>query len=254
MKMVVGNWKLNGDLAFVKTYLRELLSHLAEFDSLTNSLVLCPPVTLLASVKSMLQQLSSEFLNAVKIELGAQDLSQFSAGAFTGEISAEQLVDLGCRFVIIGHSERRQYQLESNDLIAKKIQRAVQAGLKPIVCVGETLTQREQELTFEVLTQQLAVIQAGADVVLAYEPVWAIGTGNTATTEQVVEVHRWILNLFAQNQHKSIAVLYGGSVKPDNAPQLFSQAAVSGGLVGGCSLDPYALAKIHQAAVQADLN
>ncbi len=252
--MVVGNWKLNADVAFVTTYLRGLLSNLVEFDDQVNPLVLCPPVILLAHLATALQQLSSEFSQATKIQLGAQDVSQFSEGAFTGEISAEQLVDLGCRFVIIGHSERRQHQLESNDLIAKKIQRAVQAGLKPIVCIGETLAQREQAETFEVLKQQLAVIHAADDVVLAYEPVWAIGTGSTATTEQVVEVHRWILNLFAQNQHKSVAVLYGGSVKPDNAPQLFSQAAVSGGLIGGCSLDPHALAKIHQAAVEAGLN
>lgn len=255
MKAVVGNWKLNGDKAFVLSYLRHLLPQLVEFDAVNNPLVLCPPVILLSQLQTILQQLVSEFPAAASIQLGAQDVSEYGSGAFTGEISAQQLVDQGCRFVIIGHSERRQHQQETNDRIANKIQRALQAGLQPIVCVGETLVQRQQQQVFEVLAQQLAVMTAGdpAAVMLAYEPVWAIGTGKTATTEQVVEVHQWILNFLAQKPYKSVAVLYGGSVKPDNAPQLFAQSSVSGGLIGGCSLDPIALANIHQAAVQVGL-
>ena len=255
--MVVGNWKLNGDSGFVSAYLHALLAQLRPFDPQVNPLVLCPPVILLAQLKNTLAQLRAEFPVAANIQWGAQDVSEFAAGAFTGEICAEQLADQGCTYVIIGHSERRQYQQESNERIAKKIQRALQAGLKPILCIGETLTQRQQQQTFEVLTQQLANLNFNADeqtkIILAYEPVWAIGTGKTATTEQVVEVHQWILNKLAQNQLKSVAVLYGGSVKPDNAPQLFEQASVSGGLIGGCSLDPLALANIHQAAVQVGL-
>lgn len=253
--MVVGNWKLNGDSEFVLGYMRGLLSTLVKFDRVQHPLVICPPVILLAEMKVILKQLASEFSIASSIQLGAQDVSEYGSGAFTGEISAEQLTDQGCGFVIIGHSERRQYQQESNERIAKKIQRALQAGLTPIVCIGETLAQRQQRQTFEVLAQQLAVMDVcdRAEVILAYEPVWAIGTGNTASTEQVVEVHQWIVNLLAQKQYKSVAVLYGGSVKPDNASQLFAQPSVSGGLIGGCSLDPIALATIHQAAVQASL-
>jgi triosephosphate isomerase len=247
--MVVGNWKLNGDNAFLSDYLRALLSQLP-LEGLPTPFVLCPPVILLAALKIHLQQLQAEFPQAAHIQLGAQDVSEFSMGAFTGETSAEQLVDQGCSFVIIGHSERRQYQHESNELISKKIHRALQAGLMPIVCIGETLAQREQQQTFAILAEQLTAVPV-AELILAYEPVWAIGTGKTAAVEQVVEVHQWIQQSLAQNQQKSVAVLYGGSVKPDNAPQLFAQASVSGGLIGGCSLDPQALALIYQAAVQA---
>lgn len=263
MKLVVGNWKLNGSRRFIAEFLPKLLAALPP-KPMQQPLVLCPPAIFLADMQIWLQRLSKEFPWAANIQLGAQDVSQFVAGAFTGEISAEQLVDLGCRFVIIGHSERRQYQQENNVVMAKKIQCALKAGLTPMICVGETEQQRAEQQTFAVLAQQLAVLNeidlaACKSLLLAYEPVWAIGTGKAATVAQAVEVHDWITGWlqqtfldsagFAQKPPvKLFSILYGGSVKPDNAAHLFQQNTIGGGLVGGCALDPLALAQIYRAA------
>ena len=178
-------------------------------------------------------------------ELGAQDLSERTAGAFTGDISAEMLVDVGCRWVLVGHSERRQLHGEADADVAAKAARAVQAGLRPIVCVGETLAEREAGRTQEVVTRQLAAAleaigAAGlARGALAYEPVWAIGTGRNATAEQAQEVHAALRAQVARSDAaaaSALRILYGGSVKPANAAELFSQQDIDGGLIGGAAL------------------
>jgi triosephosphate isomerase len=177
------------------------------------------------------------------IELGAQDVSQHEAGAFTGEISGAMLKEFGLRYVLVGHSERRQYHGESDALVASKAQRALACGITPIVCVGETLTEREAGKTEEVVKRQLAaVIHANghciSEIVVAYEPVWAIGTGKTASTEQAQEVHAVLrAQLRAATEHSDrIHILYGGSMNAANAAQLLAQPDIDGGLVGGASL------------------
>ena len=200
-------------------------------------LAVCVPAPYLSQVQSLLA--------GSPVSWGAQDLSDQEAGAFTGEISAAMLKDFACRYVIVGHSERRALHGESSELVAKKTIAALSAGLVPIVCVGETLAEREAGLTAGVVEQQLAPVLAAvgsrlADIVIAYEPVWAIGTGQTASPEQAQEMHAYIRKLVAEHYNNSISedvsILYGGSVKPDNAKELFSQPDVDGGLVGGASL------------------
>lgn len=201
--------------------------------------VLCPPATHLLAVYDVIKD--------SHIELGGQNLYWESAGAFTGEVSAEMLKSVGCRYVIIGHSERRQYFHETDATVNKKVHRALQSDLKPIMCVGETLEQRETGVTDQVLEQQvqggLAGLSAKAmeQMVIAYEPVWAIGTGRTATTAQAQDAHHFIRDLiqkmFDKNTAENILIQYGGSVKPDNAKSLLTQPDVDGALVGGASLD-----------------
>lgn len=228
---VVGNWKMNASVESAEALLNGLSSgwegvHRAE-------VAVCPPFPYLAKVSEVLEQSNIAF--------GGQDLSEHQDGAFTGQISAEMLLDFGCKYVIVGHSERRDYQGESSLLVAKKFQAAVAKGLMPILCVGETLEQREQEKTFDVVGQQLrAVIElcglAGvAKGIVAYEPVWAIGTGKSATPEMAQEVHAYIREVLGpEGEHT--AILYGGSVKPETAVSLFSQQDIDGALVGGASL------------------
>ena len=201
-------------------------------------IVVCPPYTLLSCLADM--------LTSSNIALGAQDLFWEEEGAFTGEVSAQMIKDAGCQFVIIGHSERRQYFAETNDSVNKKLKAALKHALTPIVCIGETLKEREANSTFKVLEGQLTGGLSGinqeeaARIVIAYEPVWAIGTGKTATSAQAEEAHKYIRDLLAKlydlETADSIRLQYGGSVKPENISELMQQPDIDGALVGGASL------------------
>lgn len=205
----------------------------------------CPPLVYL--------QQAGNILAGSNIWLGAQDVSASENGAFTGEVSTSMLADLDCRFVIVGHSERRQYHRESNELVAKKFVAAQSAKLVPVFCVGETLQEREAEETLIVIGEQLRAVidlvgrEAFARSVIAYEPVWAIGTGKTATPDQAQEVHSFIREQLDETG-AAVRILYGGSVKPDNAEELFAQKDIDGALVGGASLKANDFIRICQAA------
>ncbi len=233
-KIVAGNWKLHGSRQFAS----ELVGQVAEGLPLEGvELVVLPPLPYLSD-------LVEDFENTA-LAFGAQDVSSNEKGAYTGEVSATMLMDVGARYGLVGHSERRQYHNESSELVARKFVAAANAGLVPVLCVGETLEQREAGQTEQVIASQLAPVLdlAGVEVfaraVVAYEPVWAIGTGRTASPEQAQAVHAFIRGEVAKRDARiadSLPLLYGGSVKPDNAAELFSQPDVDGGLVGGASL------------------
>ncbi len=232
---VAGNWKMNGSVASNKALLDGIKAGLAAVTS--TDVAVCPPFVYLRDVAGQLQ--------GTTVALGAQNLSEQSAGAYTGEISATMLLDLGCRYVIVGHSERRAIYGESDVLVAKKFATARKAGLIPILCVGELLEEREAGTTEQVIARQLDAvlalegIAAFAQAVVAYEPVWAIGTGKTASPDQAQAVHAFIRNKLAA-QDATIAdklrILYGGSVKASNAVELFGMADIDGGLIGGAAL------------------
>jgi len=245
--LVVGNWKMNGSIQNNQSLIEELKPGITEEQHA--AVAVCPPFTYLHQV--------SELLKGSAIAWGAQDVSQQNPGAFTGEIAANMLVDFGCKYVIVGHSERRNIYGESNELVAEKFAIAQAAGLTPILCVGELLEQREAGGTETVVMRQLdAVIKLQgvaslAQSVIAYEPVWAIGTGKTATPTQAQEVHAAIRCQIA-NQDAGVAsrvqVLYGGSVKGSNAAELFAMNDIDGGLIGGASLKAEEFLTICQAA------
>lgn len=244
-KLVAGNWKMNGS----KALLADLLPSLVQEKGLSCQFLVCPPFPYLPLVAEQLA--SSELL------LGAQDCAATAEGAYTGEVSAAMLADLGVSFVLLGHSERRSYQQEQNQLILEKTFRALEQGLRPLLCVGESLEQREAGQTKEVILQQLAAIvpelngQQLEQLVIAYEPVWAIGTGLTATPEQAQEVHQQIrtyLRQVAPHAAEQMSLLYGGSVKADNAASLFAMPDIDGGLIGGASLDASQFLAIARAA------
>jgi len=233
--LVAGNWKMNGSLESVRTLLDGVLRGIAEVGRA--EVAVCPPYVFIPEAE--------KHLSGSVIAWGGQDLSTESAGAYTGEVAASMLRDFGCKYVIVGHSERRTYHAESDQTVAKKFAVARDGGLVPILCVGETLEEREAGITESVIARQLdAVIElvgvdALADGVVAYEPVWAIGTGRTATPEQAQEVHAFIRERVA-GQSKQVAeglrILYGGSMKPDNAQELIGKPDIDGGLIGGASL------------------
>ena len=234
--LVVGNWKMNGSEEFAGGLLDELSS--ADVDSSKVKLSVCPPSVYLG--------LAASKLMGSQIGLGAQNMCAESteAGAYTGEVSAQMLKDVGCQSVIVGHSERRAYYGETNEVVAAKVKNALDKGLEPILCVGETLEQREKDLTLEIIADQLSAVfdvigDKFSDLVVAYEPVWAIGTGLTATPEQAQEVHAFIRSWMLERisgAANDVAVLYGGSVKGENASGLFAQKDIDGALVGGASL------------------
>ena len=231
-KLVVGNWKMNGGLASNARLLDRLASEWQPSEG--RNLAVCVPFPYLGQAQAALASTS--------IAWGAQDVSADAAGAFTGDVAAGMLVEFGCRYVLVGHSERRQIHGESDTGVAKKAKAALDAGITPIVCVGETLAERDAGTTETVVKRQLrAVIDAlGADlaqIVLAYEPVWAIGTGRTATPAQAQEVHAVLRAALTKAGAPDVLVLYGGSVKAANAAALFAMSDVDGGLVGGASLD-----------------
>ena len=231
-KLVAANWKMNGSFATNREWLRAFVA--AEVPP---EVAVCAPYVYLTQV--------AEALRGTRASAGAQNLSAEAPGAFTGEVAAEMLVECGVRWVIVGHSERRTRQAESSSMVAAKAARAVAHGLKPIICVGETLHEREQGRTLAVITAQLAPVfdACAADELaacaIAYEPVWAIGTGQTATPQQAQEVHAAIRSLLSRHDPGAASqtrILYGGSVKPSNASELFAQPDIDGGLIGGASL------------------
>ncbi len=246
--LVAGNWKMNGSLQANAELTDGILAGMPASDSV--QMLVCPPYPYLADLAGKLA--------ATKLSLGAQNVSQNEAGAYTGEVSPGMLKDIGCEYVIVGHSERRAMMGESSDIVAEKFMAALAVGLKPVLCVGETLEEREAERTEAVIDEQLNAVldSAGVDsfasAVLAYEPVWAIGTGLTASPEQAQDVHRHIrAAIDSRNEDiaASIQILYGGSVKGENAAGLFTMPDIDGGLVGGASLkaDDF-LAIAHAAA------
>lgn len=234
-KLIVGNWKMHGNLARNQVLLEGVLAGVRDLHNADYGV--CVPYPYLAQVQSMLR--------GSNVAWGAQNVSQNEQGAFTGAVAAGMLVDFDCRFVIIGHSERRALFHESNEIAAAKFDAAIKAGLTPIFCVGETLAERESGVTEQVVARQLEVIlsHAGAHAVaksvIAYEPVWAIGTGKTATPEQAQAVHAFIRQRVAQldaNVAQNLRILYGGSMKPNNAAELMAQPDIDGGLIGGAAL------------------
>jgi triosephosphate isomerase (TIM) len=235
--IIAGNWKMNKTVAEALALVDDLKRDLAGVKEV--DIVVCPPYTALESV-------SKAILDS-NIKLGAQNMSENNVGAFTGEIAAVMLKEFSVRYVILGHSERRQYQKEADALIARKAAAVHAANLKPIVCIGETLVEREGSQTEKVLETQVRGSLAGlakeqmAETIVAYEPVWAIGTGKTATTQQAQEAHAFIrkvlAGMFDEGTAKKVRIQYGGSVKPNNAKELMSQPDVDGALVGGASLE-----------------
>lgn len=234
-KLVAGNWKMHGALA----QNAELL------DAVRSGMVTMPGVDCAVCVPFPYLAQAQQKLSGGSVKWGAQDVHQLDKGAYTGEVSAAMLRDFGCSYVIVGHSERRAYYGESSHLVAEKYLAAQQAGLTPILCVGESLEQRESGITEEVVAEQLdALIQLGGvqalrNAVVAYEPVWAIGTGKTATSAQAQAVHAFIRQRVASHDGKiasGLCILYGGSVKANNAVELFAMPDIDGGLIGGASL------------------
>ena len=243
-KIVAGNWKMHGSKSTIAGSLQILQQRLASMDSEVG-VIIFPPFVYLPLV--------ADLLETDAIHYGAQTLSEYESGAYTGEVAGSMLHDYACQYVLVGHSERRALFAESNEVVAQKFAAAQQASLTPLLCVGETLAEREAGQTMALITQQLQSvidvvgIEAFANAVVAYEPVWAIGTGETATPEQAQEVHANIRKFFQakdQNVAKQLPLLYGGSVKANNAAALAAMPDVNGALVGGASLDANEFAKI----------
>lgn len=247
--IIAGNWKMNKTVAEALDLVSDLKLELANVKEV--DIAVCPPFT-------ALNEVSKTILDS-NIRLGAQNMSENNFGAFTGEIAAGMLKEFSVRYVILGHSERRQYQKESDGLISKKALAAHAASLKPIVCIGETLAEREGNQTEKVLETQVRGSLAGlskeqmTETVLAYEPVWAIGTGKTATTQQAQEAHAFIRSqlagMFDETVARRVRIQYGGSVKPSNARELMSQPDVDGALVGGASLEARSFAEIIKNSI-----
>jgi triosephosphate isomerase len=247
--LVAGNWKMHGDEASN----RELVAGILEGapDSENVGVLVCPPYPYLASVARQLEGSS--------VTLGAQNVSEHETGAYTGEVAPAMLRDVGCRYAIVGHSERRTLYGETSAQVAEKMAAALGGGLIPILCIGETLEERESGSTEQVVGEQLTAaierngIAAFATSVVAYEPVWAIGTGKTATPEQAQDVHRYIRSVLAEHDAsvaENVQILYGGSVKGDNAAGLFGMPDIDGGLIGGASLKPADFLAIARAATK----
>ncbi len=249
-KLVVGNWKMNGSLQANQSLLKELSAGIT--DACGVAVAVCVPFPYLAQAQVLLAKTS--------LAWGAQNLSEKDSGAFTGEVAASMLCDFACRYVLVGHSERRTLYGENNALVAEKFAVALAGGLQPILCVGETLAERETGKTGEVVAKQVAAaidragIAAFSKAVVAYEPVWAIGTGKTASSAQAQEVHAAIRAQVARADVKvaeGLQILYGGSVKPSNAAELFGMPDIDGGLIGGASLVASDFLAICQAATPA---
>ncbi|MFT5924050.1 MAG: triosephosphate isomerase [Paraglaciecola sp.] len=241
-QLVAGNWKMNGDKALVEKMQRQFAA--ATLNNM--DVVICPPFPYLGLFDG-------------KVKLGSQNISQFESGAHTGEVSVAMLKEFSCQYMIVGHSERRADNNESNSLVALKVEQALKAYLTPILCVGEPENVRDDGTVFDYIAEQLdaVLLKVGisqfAGIVLAYEPIWAIGTGKSASPAQAQEVHAFIRGYLAKqddNVAANISILYGGSVKGNNAQELFSQADVDGGLIGGASLNPEDFLRICQAANQ----
>jgi len=248
---IAGNWKMNMTAQSCKEWAEQLLPKAAQHERL--ALAVCPPFPYLS--------LMAELLANSPVSLGAQNMYFEPKGAFTGEVSAAMLLDVGCKYVIVGHSERRHVLGEPDSLIRRKVRAAIEAGLTPILCVGELLEERDRGETQGVVTAQLCSALAGlspeqvSQIVIAYEPVWAIGTGRTATPEQAEEVQshirKWLTEQYGSELAERLVIQYGGSVNAGNASSLLSQPNVDGLLVGGASLKPAEFAGIIEAGYQA---
>ncbi len=243
--LVVGNWKMNGTLASGKALVQEIVSGL---DNTNADIAVCPPFIYLSEIDKLLQ--------GSHLKFGAQNIADQESGAYTGEVSASMLKEINCTYALVGHSERRSYYGDTNETVAARFNQALSQDVCPILCVGETLEQREQDKTFQVIDEQLNAvidlvgIESFAKAVIAYEPVWAIGTGKTASDEQAQEVHQYIRQQIAKRDQSiadNMQILYGGSVKPDNAKALFAMADIDGGLIGGASLDAESFLGIYNS-------
>lgn len=243
--LIAGNWKMNTNLDEAKSITDRLHSYI-DYDSEVE-LLICPPFTHLSFL--------SELIDLSRISLGAQNVHSEKNGAYTGEISIDMLLSVGCEYVIIGHSERRSIFGEDDKFINKKVVNSLNAGLRVILCIGETLEQREKGETFEILENQLEKGLIGVEKIInlkiAYEPVWAIGTGKTANKEQISETHEFIskflIKRFGEN---NIKILYGGSMNAENAEEILSIKNVNGGLIGGASLKPDSFLSIYNTAIK----
>ncbi|WP_277184810.1 triose-phosphate isomerase [Caballeronia sp. BR00000012568055] len=246
-KLVVGNWKMHGRIDVNAGLLTEVA---AGASALQNDVYVgvCVPFPYVGQAQAL--------LSGSVVRWGVQDVSAHAHGAYTGEVAADMATDFGSTYAIVGHSERRAYHFEGPELIAEKARRALDAGLTPIVCVGETLEERDEGLTQEVIATQLDAVltvlteEQAARIVIAYEPVWAIGTGQSATAAQAQEVHAFLRGKLAAKGASvaNVLILYGGSVKPENAQELFGQQDIDGGLIGGASLKSKDFLAICQAA------
>jgi len=245
--LIAGNWKMNGTRSEAAQLAQGVVGGVADA---TVDIVVCPPFTALDTVSSI--------VSGTNVSLGAQDIFWESSGAYTGEISPGMLVDAGCSYAIVGHSERRQYMSETDDMVNRKARAALAAGLKVMMCVGETLDEREagkmEEIVKREVVNGLAEISAGQldSLAIAYEPIWAIGTGKTATPQQANEAHEFIrsvvADLYGKETARTFIIQYGGSVKPDNTADLMAESHVDGALVGGASLKPDSFVQIVKAA------
>ena len=243
--LVIGNWKMNGTRASANSLAQGIIAGLGEN---TAGIAVCAPYVFLPDI--------AETIKGSRLALGAQNIADKASGAYTGEISATMLSEFGCTYALVGHSERRSYYGDSDASVAARFSQAQTQNIIPVLCIGETLEEREQEQTFAVVEKQLdavielAGIAAFANAVIAYEPVWAIGTGKTASDEQAQEVHKHIREYIAakdQTIAENIQILYGGSAKPDNAKGLFAMPDIDGGLIGGASLDAESFLKIYHS-------
>ena len=234
--VIAGNWKMNKTVAEAVALASEIKEKVAGVENV--KIIVCPVFTAVKSV--------ADVLKGSNVKVGAQDMYWETSGAFTGEVSGEMLLEAGAEYVIIGHSERRQYFGETNETVNKKLKKALSIGLKPIVCIGETLADRESGATEAVVEKQVREGFVGLTAeemkgtIIAYEPVWAIGTGKTATAEQAEAVHAFVRNLVAQLWDKetadAVVIQYGGSMKPENVASLLAQPDIDGGLIGGAAL------------------
>lgn len=249
-KVIIANWKMNKGLVQSQQFADELKLFIEKHRVIDADIILCPPFTSLEAVNKK--------IHGTQVRLGAQNMHFESIGAYTGEISAGMLKSCGCEFVILGHSERRQYFNETNLIVNKKVLKALDEGLKPILCIGENLQEHEDKLTEPIIEEQLSaclnhVSEEGiVNVTIAYEPIWAIGTGKNATAHQVENVHNFLRKklkkIYNEEVAKNTKIIYGGSITPENAKELFAVQTVNGGLIGGASLDLENFVKIVNSA------
>lgn len=251
--IIAGNWKMNGDTAHIKDFFKQIKSVSSAAKNIKT--VICTPATMIG-----VAQTASK---GSKIGIGGQNMHFAENGAYTGEVSGKMLLEAGAEYVILGHSERREYFCETDEIVAQKLRYALEVGLKPILCVGETLLQREQGITMEIINKQLKVAFLGLandsdakKIVIAYEPVWAIGTGKTATPEQAGDVcagiRKCIRELYGAKVARAMSILYGGSMNAKNAEELLSQYDIDGGLIGGASLKWADFASIIKTACETE--
>jgi triosephosphate isomerase len=243
--LVMGNWKMNGTRSSAEALAKAIVAGLGADVA---DIAICVPYVFIPEIGQITQK--------TRLGLGAQNVADKPSGAFTGEISAGMLKEFGCQYALVGHSERRTYYGDTDQSVATRFCQAQEQNIIPVLCIGETLSEREQEKTFDVITAQLdavvnmAGIAAFNNAVIAYEPVWAIGTGLTATDEQAQEAHKFIRDYLAAKDQAvadKIQILYGGSAKPDNAKGLFAMPDIDGGLIGGASLDAESFLKIYHS-------